>query len=432
MLAIYAITVKELKTIARDPAGLVMLFVMPAFFIVVLSVALQGAFSSGGSGEKLDVLVVDDDGGEMGEKIVDAVEESGVFRPVPAIDDEPATRERAEEAIDQGRYRIAIVIPEGSSEAVKLEDDAAIDILVEPVLPAEFAYALKSTIQNIVSMAIISGQLTREHVKSGIYERKLAEIAARMGRADGGTSNEVDPFDDEYETQSTNYVGDRGLTVEQHYLVSSLRADNPDSVQQNVPGWTIFALFWIAQLLAMNLVQERMGGAFVRVFVSPVTMGQYILGKAVPFFVINMVQAAAMFAIGLHVLPLLGCPPLEIHNWGALALVTVAISLTSLGFGILMAAISRTDTMVATTSAALLIIMAVVGGIMVPKFVMPEFMQELAAFVPHGWALDGYLAVLIKDHGAKEVLPEVGALLAFAAAFFLFGILRMRRLSITR
>ena len=131
-------------------------------------------------------------------------------------------------------------------------------------------------------------------------------------------------------------------------------------------------------------------------------------------------------------LPQLGCPALEIHKWGALGVMTLAISLTSLGFGILMAAVSKTDTFVATISAALLIIMSVVGGIMVPKFVMPEFMREFAAYVPHGWALDGYLKVLIKDHVVREVLPEAGVLLAFAAVFFVFGIARMRRISVTR
>ena len=53
---------------------------------------------------------------------------------------------------------------------------------------------------------------------------------------------------------------------------------------------------------------------------------------------------------------------------------------------------------------------------MVPKFVMPEFMQELTAFSPMAWGLDGYLKVFLRGGDAFSVLPQAGALLGFGLA----------------
>ena len=134
-----------------------------------------------------------------------------------------------------------------------------------------------------------------------------------------------------------------------------------------------------------------------------------------------------MFAIGVWALPPLGCPRLEIVNLPGLALLTVAVSLASIAFGLFFSTVSRTPFMVASISASVLIIMTILGGIMVPKSVLPAFMKRLSLWVPQGWALDGYLNLLVRNYPTAQVLPQAGALLAFAAGFALLALLLMRR-----
>jgi ABC-2 type transport system permease protein len=62
--------------------------------------------------------------------------------------------------------------------------------------------------------------------------------------------------------------------------------------------------------------------------------------------------------------------------------------------------------------------MAALGGVMVPRFVMPAFMQTLGLITPHAWALTAYQDILVRGYGVAEILPELGALMAFAVAFF--------------
>ena len=70
--------------------------------------------------------------------------------------------------------------------------------------------------------------------------------------------------------------------------------------------------------------------------------------------------------------------------------------------------------------------MAALGGTMVPRFVMPQFMQTLSLITPHAWALTAYQDILVRGYGVMQILPEFGALMAFAAAFFGIALWRFK------
>jgi ABC-2 type transport system permease protein len=443
LLRISAIVASELKLLTRDTGGLIMLFVLPTVFILVLSVALQGAFSSLEQEEKMDLLVINEDEGDFGERLLDSIEEDGHFNIVRELDGEPVSRARALEELREARYQLAVRIPARSSEALALEADEAVEVIIDPVLSRQFSHAIVSAVQSFVHLGMLAGYMEETRVKTAALEdlsRELGLLSAAcptppVSREEAGADGdeaEAAEFWPAYRTeQPLTYWPDytlrhRGLQVKEVFAAD--RIARPNAVQQNVPGWTIFALFWIAQILAINIMQERASGAYKRIMVAPISLMEYVAGKMLPFLGINLLQAAAMFAIGVYVLPLLGCPRLELSNLPALALLTASISLVAVSFGLFMSAISRTVFLAASISASILIIMTAVGGIMVPKFVMPVAMQDLAKAVPHGWALEGYLDILVRNRDARHILPTVGVLLGFAAFFFLGAVLRMRQL----
>ena len=57
-----------------------------------------------------------------------------------------------------------------------------------------------------------------------------------------------------------------------------------------------------------------------------------------------------------------------------------------------------------------------------PTSVMPSFLRTLSHFTPHAWAMKGFQDVLVRGYGLAGILPEAGALLSFAAVFFLIGV----------
>jgi ABC-2 type transport system permease protein len=69
--------------------------------------------------------------------------------------------------------------------------------------------------------------------------------------------------------------------------------------------------------------------------------------------------------------------------------------------------------------------LAAVGGSMVPPEVFPDVMQVISRFTPHRWALDG-LREAVAGAGPADVLPQLGVLAAFAAAFLGLATWRLR------
>src|SRR5437763_13799065 len=102
----------------------------------------------------------------------------------------------------------------------------------------------------------------------------------------------------------------------------------PNAVTHNVPAWTLFGVFFIAQQLAASILEEKKLGTFRRLLAAPVSRAGILIGKLVPYLLLNLAQVTVMFAVGVLVLPLLGAPRLAIPSPLAIVAISVAASLS--------------------------------------------------------------------------------------------------------
>jgi ABC-2 type transport system permease protein len=194
----------------------------------------------------------------------------------------------------------------------------------------------------------------------------------------------------------------------------------PNSTEQNVPGYTIFGVFFIVLTLASSFLQEKNDGTFQRILTAPLSKTALIIGKLLPYYLVNLIQIGLMFTVGVVFFDL------RLGNMPALILVSLALSAAANGLGLMVAAIGRTEAQVNALSVLLAITLSALGGMMVPAFVMPGFMKTLSQFTPHAWALAGYHDVIIRGLGVRDVLGEAGVLFGFSALFFLLALWRFR------
>jgi ABC-2 type transport system permease protein len=129
-------------------------------------------------------------------------------------------------------------------------------------------------------------------------------------------------------------------------------------------------------------------------------------------------------ALGCLVLPLLGAEALSLDvSLGALALISTSVSIAALGFAALIAAGARSIEQATVISGTMNILFAALGGIMIPRFIMPPLMQKLSLISPMAWAQEGFLTVLIRggSYGAvaanSVVLIAMGCVLGALAIF---------------
>ena len=197
----------------------------------------------------------------------------------------------------------------------------------------------------------------------------------------------------------------------------------PSSVQQNVPAWLIFAMFFVVIPVSSIFIIERQQGTLQRLRAMGVPFHLILAGKLLPFFIVNQVQAVLMVLVGMYLVPLFGSEALELpgslpllFNWWA---VSSAVSLAAVAWALLIASIAKTSEQATIVGGVGNILMGAIGGIMVPKFIMPASMQKIAALSPMAWGLEGFHTVMLRHGSFADILPSLLQLLVFAAASLL-------------
>jgi ABC-2 type transport system permease protein len=411
-----AAVLKETRILARDREALGILFLMPAAFVLIMSLALRDVFSEE-SGARLPVLLVDRDGGRVGQALQRRLQDQGGLElttdsNADASETHRAAEERLRSDVRAGTYRFAILVPEHASAdaearaSLAVARDAAasgaqapaevtLAFFADPTLRAEHRALIVSNLN--LGLAALSSEILAERVRallSGGRDEDSKTDLPRLFR----------PLED-----PLAHPSDDGTPT-------------PTAVQQNAPGWGVLAMFFLVIPLAGTLVRERNEGNLQRLRTMSAPISLALLGKAVPYFLINQVQMALILLEGRYLVPLLGGDRLEFgHHPLALALLSMAISLAAIGYGLAVASFCKTSEQSTTFGAASVLILGAIGGVMVPKMVMPETMQSLTWISPMSWGLEGFLTVLVRGQGLAHVLPEIGALAAFGLACLTLG-----------
>jgi len=198
-----------------------------------------------------------------------------------------------------------------------------------------------------------------------------------------------------------------------------------DLSQSAVPGFAVLFVFLTAQTTARSIYEEKKIGSFRRLVAAPLSKAELLIGKILPNFITGFVQIVVIFAFGTLGMRLLGLTPIPIERapLGTL-LIAVVLALSSCAFGIALAAIARTDNQIAGFSTLLLWGMGLLGGSLVPLFVLERFLGPIPMIVPHYWANRAFDDLLIRGLGIADVGIDVAVLFGFSLLFFAIGLWR--------
>lgn len=190
------------------------------------------------------------------------------------------------------------------------------------------------------------------------------------------------------------------------------------SFQLAVPGNAVLFGFFIALTVAMSFANERRTGTWQRLLAAPVSRYKALASLLVPYFCVGVCQLAFFFTVGALAF--------DLHiagSFAALAALSLALVFCAVSFGLLLAAFGGSERQLGGLGSVALLVMGMLGGCMVPRIVMSPTMQSIGLAVPHGWAIEGYYAVLM-DHTTTiaDVAPSLVALLGFGTVFAALGL----------
>ncbi|WP_317930869.1 ABC transporter permease [Halioxenophilus sp. WMMB6] len=393
-MQLWAMIVKELRLVGRDIHGLALLFVMPVVFILIMSLAMKADFDRR-SGVQLDVLVLDQADSPASHALLQSLRENSTFRLLTSAD---AAAAEAQVATDSVHFLLVLASSQGDDQVQLMAR-----VLIAPGNSPEFNQLFLASVRAAAGNSHL--QALQAQLQTQLPELAESDLFTEITDADWLT---------------VRYAGGEAREAEQA----------PTSVQQNVPAWLVFSMFFVVVPLANTLINERQLGTLRRLRTIAVPTWMLVAGKLIPYFVINQLQVVAMLLVGIHLVPQLGGDQLTLGEQPlALIPVAAALSIAALGFGLLIAVVAKTTEQATTLGGAGNIILAALGGIMVPAFVMPQFMQAITVVSPMSWGLQGFLDVLLRGGGWAEVALESGSLLGLGVLMIGAAILLLYRRS---
>ena len=407
---------KEILLISRDWGGLLILFIMPLLLVITVTLLQDGAFRNI-TEQKTAIILVDNDHGTIIQHIRKSMEESGFF----TIFSDDAIRnldeKKAKKIVREGTFPIAIVLPTDLSEdlesEVKQKVDRILSAFMEDTTDEQSIKPFETKEIHLYfdpTLPLSFKEMVKTHIDKMMYQVENQFIYTAFEKELG-------------EGKQLPFPTGKSLVTFTEINPTSI-GQIPNSVQHNVPAWTLFAIFFITIPLSTNIVKERTQGTYIRLSTSPLSYGELLLAKVFVFLCISLLQFSLMLTIGMYIFPYLGLPPLEIgENIKVLSLIALGAGLAAIGIGVLLGTLCRTQEQSAPLGATLTVILAAIGGIWIPIFVMPPFMQTIAKLSPMNWALQAFYEVLLRQGSFLSVLPKIGYLGLFFISCIIISIL---------
>lgn len=388
MHQIIHLVLKEWRLLLRNPQGLATLFLMPAVFVLVMSFTLKNTLSTAIELPSTGwVLEQTNAASAQWARQWQARHGGTAFTSRAQLQQALATHQV------QAGVIVGLALP-GQSEASVPQSEAA--VLVKPPeiwLGHRVHPAAAARLRAELSFSLLQGQMQSAAAAAGPFASVL------LSSAEDADQNEL-------------LSARHAPSVRYLYEIESGRVLT--AVQQSVPAWLVFGMFFVVIPLAGVLIQERNDGTLTRLAnfgVSPTTL---LGGKLCAYMLLNWGQLFFMLAVGRVLVPLLGGDALDLHIAAlGFVLMVLATSVAAVGLALLIATWTHRFEHAAALGGGLNVVLAAIAGVMVPRALMPPALQTLSASSPMGWALDGLQAVFLGNPETSFLLPRAALLLGF-------------------
>ncbi|OFZ60386.1 MAG: ABC transporter [Bacteroidetes bacterium RIFCSPHIGHO2_02_FULL_44_7] len=402
--------VKEFLLLINDKVGLLLMYLMPVLLVFIITLVQDSTFKLVNE-NRLELLVINDDRGALGDTLIAQLKRSGTFG---ITTEKGMSGAQIQQRLLDGNELIAVHIPKDFSQALinkatnisvgmlqefELADSTdlreerevlPLTMYYDPVLQESFRFSILSTL----------------HTYVGVLENRLMveQLYSAMG------------FTEVPENMEAQFAANHLDIVEKSANKSSHQAI-PNSAQHNVPAWSIFAMFFMVISLGGNIVKERLSGSFIRLQTIPASFSLVLISKMITYGCVALTQLTLIFALGKFVFPSLGLPALSLpSNLLGLFVVSLLSALSAISFAMLVGTYAKTQEQANGFGAISIIILAAIGGIWVPSFVMPSYLQTIGQLSPLHWCLEGYYTLFLKGGDWYLLSPSLLFLIIFILA----------------
>jgi ABC-2 type transport system permease protein len=415
---------KDLKIIFKDRGQLAVLFVLPLLFALFMggshAASRDLVTTSGESRLSIKTYIVNEDQGPYGAQVEE------VLRDIQSLQMRRSySVGHADKLVGNSEAAAAIIIPADFSARIDSNQPTMVKLIKDPTRQAE-AQAVAGILKEV---------LTELNVRAEI-EYGIRAVYDQTGALQGADPKAVRAA----QAQTMGVIWTAVQEIRQNPAIAVQREDLAGEerllpISGVVFGYimpmfaTMFAFFLVG-FMAESILKEKEAGSFRRLLVAPIYPVTIVAGKMLAFIGVVFLQMLVLFGIcrAFFDMPL-GDSPL------ALLALTLALALAATGLGMLVGSLARTSKQAGSIGMLLGFVLFFAAGFItafsleitgnVVEVGLPSegFSFYLSQLTPHPHALDGYLKLILHGAGFMDILPNILALLGFAAVFFLVAML---------
>ena len=363
---------KEIIQTLRDPRMRFILFVIPAVQTVIFGYAVNTDV------RQIRTAIFDQDNSIESRDIAARLVRSGYFQVTEHIRQEGRVRE----LLDRGEVKAVFRMNRGMGETLRGGRTAPLQLILD------------GTDSNT----------------AGIVLNYAMNIAARYNE----------------QLRGEQIARQQGAAATPEGVVLQSRAwynENLESRNYYVPAVIALIVLIITMLLSsMAVVREKEIGTMEQMIVTPISRGEFILGKTIPFVLIGFIDVAlvtvvAYFWFGV---PLRGSLPI-------LFAATGLFLMSSLGFGLFLSTISRTQQQAMMSSFMFIFPAMLLSGFAFPIENMPEPVQWLTFLNPLRYYLVIIRSIFLKGVGLSILWPQLLGLFLLGIVILSFAVQRFKK-----
>jgi len=401
MFKLWYTIVKDFRILLRDKVGLLLMFVMPIILVVVVT-SIQNSTFQLVNKNKLSVLICNTDTGQASLQLIKSIDKIGMFK---------------------------VALAPKSKTAMQMADAMNnSDALLGVVIPSNFSLKVEAKSKNIAGKALTSFGLAGDTAKKvgdvdplTLYYNPILQESLRLS-VQGGIRSALQLVESRETLRSLYYsINEKQLPEAlENEMLNNKTAINevpvsrdgtratPNATQHNVPAWTIFSMFFIIMSLGGSVVREKVSGSFIRLKTLPTNYFVGILSKQITYLAVTMLQAAVIFSMGIWLFPIIGLPALNLpSDMLALIIVTLICGWCAVSYSICVGTFAATQEQANGFGAVSIVILAAIGGLMVPSFAMQGFAKTAANFSPMHWCLQAYYSLFLEGGQLKDVVNNI-------------------------
>jgi ABC-2 type transport system permease protein len=184
----------------------------------------------------------------------------------------------------------------------------------------------------------------------------------------------------------------------------------------------VFPLVVMFIVTSIATLRERTSGTLERLLTTPMGKGDLMLGYALAFGLMAVVQAVVASAFAVWVCGL----DIEGPIW-LLVVIAVVDAVLGTSLGLLASGFARTEFQAVQFMPAFILPQFLLCGLLMPRDQMPAVLEAVSDVLPLSYAVDAMKDVATQTDPLGEVLPSLGVMVLWVAGALVLGSLTLRR-----